>query len=561
MTQLVDLNISSAAQVDIDAARADALDISRAGDILPSLPGEMDGPVWSGGPSLFKVVIKSLPVVGKFATAFLYMVSRADANDLTKVRAQTIIAQHNLFESNVAQYVSQGSTIAEAENIIREQVEDLIYEPEYEGFFDGAFALADSVSTPLLALAKNLFNAIDSAARSQIDTLSEIEIEFVSSANAAPTEIAIKIGAGYKLKFSQSNISNPSSFDKLNLEYEAGVLFEEAVQSAIGTASAAGFDEVLVSDAATGTSKKFGVVGSSTYELLKNSIADPSNSGLLQFEDASGSSAAGFEAIADTGLAGEIATFENLKTAIDTDIGTYSPLLKKGDVATKWEVGGKMAFSDSKNVFTLEKSDNGTSTGLIKKEISVGGEGSSTQLKLDRTDTNGDGIITNADEASNLEVQEGVSPGITGAEIGQAFGSALGQYFSSDNVFEQVAFGAVSSTFFGSVGETIDGLLDGESFDEAANGDGTNPGGFSNFGERLGAKAANLAIGQISSFIVGEVIGGDSFAADFGRATANYFLSTTIAQTVGLEVVTEAAANASTAFSAGGYTFNPATAL
>jgi len=59
-------------------------------------------------------------------------------------------------------------------------------------------------------------------------------------------------------------------------------------------------------------------------------------------------------------------------------------------------------------------------------------------------------------------------PPITGTAIGEAFGSALGNYIAGDNVFAQVAIGAVSSTFFGSVGGTIEELLEGDDFSEAA---------------------------------------------------------------------------------------------
>lgn len=121
---------------------------------------------------------------------------------------------------------------------------------------------------------------------------------------------------------------------------------------------------------------------------------------------------------------------------------------------------------------------------------------------------------------------------ISGEQIGDIFGSSLGQYLGGDNVFAQVALGSLGGAFFGSVGETLELLIKDIDTSPIADGEGglveSIETAFDDFGDRLGAKAANLAIGQISSFIVGEIIGGDSLAADFGRSMANYALSTTL---------------------------------
>ncbi len=290
--------------------------------------------------------------------------------------------------------------------------------------------------------------------------------------------------------------------------------------------------------------QEYGVVSSQQANLYKNSSLNTAN------EDIRSSQSSGLGVYLKNSSSGVAAhaTLDELAQAIDATQLSYTPLLKKGDVATKWEVGGKMTFTGSKNVFTLEKSDNGTSTGLIKKEISVGGEGSSTQIKLDRTDTNNDGVISNADEASNVEVQWQNDPVITGAQIGQAFGSALGNAIG-DSALERLAFSVGLGTVFESVGDVVSHLFAGDSFDAAV------AAGFTDFDDRLGASAINAGIGFVGSFVVGEVIGGDSLAADLGRTVANGYVSAALS-----DVVVEGALEAGGEF-VNLSSFNPLTAI
>ncbi len=127
-----------------------------------------------------------------------------------------------------------------------------------------------------------------------------------------------------------------------------------------------------------------------------------------------------------------------------------------------------------------------------------------------------------------------------GGVIGSVFGNALG-----DNVIEDVIFSAALDSVFTAFGKSFDILRVGiehksgtvvDSFEEALEIS------FSDFGSRLGANIISAGIGQVSSFVVGELIGGDSLAADLGRTVANNFVSAAlsdafsdVAAQVGLE--------------------------
>jgi len=137
---------------------------------------------------------------------------------------------------------------------------------------------------------------------------------------------------------------------------------------------------------------------------------------------------------------------------------------------------------------------------------------------------------------------------ITGAQIGQAFGSALGNYLG-DSTLERLAFSAGLGAVFGAAGDVVDHLFAGESFDKALDE------GFGDFGTRLGASVINAGIGFVSSFVVGEIIGGDSLAADLGRSVANGYISAALS-----DVVVGGALGAGGQF-ANLSSFNPLTAL
>lgn len=127
---------------------------------------------------------------------------------------------------------------------------------------------------------------------------------------------------------------------------------------------------------------------------------------------------------------------------------------------------------------------------------------------------------------------------ISGAEIGSIFGSQLGSYLA-DNAFEKVVFSAVLDTVFS---DTLKGLeiyleVDAndpvlkarrdltfeESFDNA----------FENFDIRLAANFISVGVGQLSSFLSSEIIGGKGFAADLGRAVANAYVGDVLGDAAG----------------------------
>ncbi|WOF72519.1 putative Ig domain-containing protein [Parvibaculaceae bacterium PLY_AMNH_Bact1] len=138
---------------------------------------------------------------------------------------------------------------------------------------------------------------------------------------------------------------------------------------------------------------------------------------------------------------------------------------------------------------------------------------------------------------------------ISGEQVGSTFGSALGNAIG-DNVLEDILFSSVLGTAFGSIGEFVqimtsdvtirpDGSIEyrrditaGEALEES----------FEDFGQRTASAAASAAISQISSFITGEIIGGQSFAADLGRVAGNTLVSaalTDVAHEVIPGIVTE----------------------
>lgn len=144
----------------------------------------------------------------------------------------------------------------------------------------------------------------------------------------------------------------------------------------------------------------------------------------------------------------------------------------------------------------------------------------------------------------DLEVKDFAGEIINGQQLGGAIGSAFGNALG-DNVIEDVIFSAALDSVFTAFGKSFDILRVGiehksgtvvDSFEEALDIS------FSDFGSRLGANIISAGIGQVSSFVVGELIGGDSLAADLGRTVANSFVSAAlsdafadVAATAGLE--------------------------
>ncbi len=298
------------------------------------------------------------------------------------------------------------------------------------------------------------------------------------------------------------------------------------------------------------TTTEYNLESSKRIDLLKNSADNPAAADQFFFND---ELIGLYAAAASIDFGGQPRGLAELNQEFGILLDQLEAVVEAGAIATKVSSTGEVSYVEADGgrfQLILKDTDNNGVPDKVEKRIFFG-EGEGEFLDVDLLDTNGDGQISLEDTGAIVRVEIADKPPITGTAIGEAFGSALGNYIAGDNAFAQVAIGAVSSTFFGSIGGTIEELFEGDSFDEAASQ------GFANFGERLGAKAANLAIGQISSFIVGEVIGGDSFAADFGRATANYFVSSTISQAVGFEVAGNTFGN----FAVGNFNFDPLTAI
>ncbi|MEQ9143979.1 MAG: putative Ig domain-containing protein [Parvibaculaceae bacterium] len=300
-----------------------------------------------------------------------------------------------------------------------------------------------------------------------------------------------------------------------------------AVELAAQLSLEAGQDQFQL-ETPSGT-RAFSLATKNSATLLKNSALGAELDD-IQFVSKLGLEFGTFNVNGESGLAGD-QTLGQLKQLVDADLNVYNPLLKKGDVATKWNVGGKMEFTDGDgNFMTLEKMDGGGSGTFIKKTNFIGGEGSDKSVTSEHYDTDGDGEITRDDGPSGVSVDNGLTLNISGAQIGSTFGSKLGAYIG-DNELEDIVFGTGLGTLFGSVGQVVDGLIAGQTLDQALTT------GFDKFGSRLGGAAIDAGIGQLSSFIVGEIIGGDSFAADIGRIAGDTVVSaalTDVAEAAGL---------------------------
>eukprot|EP00439_Symbiodinium_sp_Y106_P090069 s1_g2605.t1 len=166
-------------------------------------------------------------------------------------------------------------------------------------------------------------------------------------------------------------------------------------------------------------------------------------------------------------------------------------------------------------------------------------------------------------------------------QLGGVFGSALGNAIG-DNVIEDIVFSATLDSLFTSFGKSIDiynGKDDGSPFKHQDNNNDGAPGanvdsleesldiGFARFGARLGANLISAGIGQISSFVVGELIGGDSIAADLGRTVANSFVSSALTDFVATEILTQGSQVSTFLLQGGsdlfdiGFNFNPLNAI
>jgi len=192
------------------------------------------------------------------------------------------------------------------------------------------------------------------------------------------------------------------------------------------------------------------------------------------------------------------------------------------------EVEYRSALGEDIRITGYDTDDPDTDTDLITKTVTFE---NSDAVVVQTWDDNADpdSIVDNEPQGiGDLEVQLNTEI-ISGEQVGNAFGSALGNYIG-DNDLEDIVASSVLGTTFGALGEATqlftnditvrDGdtrrqLSFGESIDEA----------FENFDTKLAAKAVGAITSRASSFLVGEIIGGRSFAADLGRVAAAAYLS------------------------------------
>ncbi|WP_422362893.1 tandem-95 repeat protein [Pyruvatibacter mobilis] len=223
--------------------------------------------------------------------------------------------------------------------------------------------------------------------------------------------------------------------------------------------------------------------------------------------------------------------------------------------------GGQLEWSEAGDVATFRASVRGPDGQQLSVEYTFIDENRNGRFETVVTrDGEGNAEVRKYDEALIADALDGLaSVGdldmvgarqlITGAQIGNIFGSALGNYLG-DNDLERIAFSAGLGTLFESVGDVVDGLFAGEDLGEAIES------GFADFGPRLGASIAQAGINFASSFIVGEIIGGEGLAADLGRTIGNEFVSSAVSQALGLE-----AFDATAEVVIGDFSFSPYSAV
>jgi hypothetical protein len=92
--------------------------------------------------------------------------------------------------------------------------------------------------------------------------------------------------------------------------------------------------------------------------------------------------------------------------------------------------------------------------------------------------------------------------GLTGAQIGEVFGSSIGQALGGKNAFAKIAAGAALSTVGGTLGKTIDLY-----FDDAhpISFEGALATSLDGFGNALGHNLLNAGTGALSGFLMGEL--------------------------------------------------------
>ena len=186
------------------------------------------------------------------------------------------------------------------------------------------------------------------------------------------------------------------------------------------------------------------------------------------------------------------------------------------------------ALGESIRITGYDGPDPDTDTDLITKTVTFE---NSDAVVVQTWDDNADPDSIVDDEPQGLgdiEVHLN-SQIISGQQVGNAFGSALGNYLGDNDLEDLVASTALGTTF-GSVGEAVQIFTndvtarDGEERRQLTFGESVEV-AFQHFDSKLAANAIGSVVGQASSFVAGELIGGRSFAADLGRVAATSYLS------------------------------------
>jgi len=271
-------------------------------------------------------------------------------------------------------------------------------------------------------------------------------------------------------------------------------------------------------------------------------------------------------------------TTSSLYEEMEADRATYAGLEAERHAAAKWIPDGSIEYVDNATgaryrLKAVDENNDGTVDYVVRQQY-LGETEADGFVEARVGDSNSDGLINLEDVSGDIKVEEPNKPVITGAQIGAIFGSALGNELAGGDPLAQIVYGASLNTVFSSVGGALDVYFGGDVDGDPSNGHQSPSLGeavdsaFSNFGARLGASAISAGIGQISSFIVGEIIGGEGFAADLGRTVANSFVSSALTDFVATEILSPDSvvssillSGADDVFDVGIGSFNPASVL
>lgn len=266
-------------------------------------------------------------------------------------------------------------------------------------------------------------------------------------------------------------------------------------------------------------------------------------------------------------------TVEGLHTYVADGIRVHNTsildLLTDGEklhsIVTNTETGERLSSSTSrigeKVLRTIEK--DGNDSVLITQTI--GYENSDATVVQIWNEADGTVVDGKPAGLGDLTIQLNTQF-ISGEQIGSLFGSTLGNHLGG-NAFEDALFSAALGTVFGDLGKAAHYLIADVTVSEGTAGERrfiTGPEAldeaFEKFGDRFVSNFVSAGIGQISSFIANEVIGGTGVVADLGRIVANGFISAALSDVVAAAGI-QTGGQSLGLFTGQNYNFNPATAI